>query len=153
MPYDPAQPRGPDGRWTNSPGQPYVSRKSITELRRMADSDGYISAGLDKGSRECAALVKAALPELGPTSQWKKGPTITGADDPVLRPGTAIGKGFDENGTYPSKSTGNHVALVVGPGDKAGTVKILHQWRTRRAHMQDIDGSAIRGWSIVTRKK
>jgi len=141
---------------TNVPGKPYVSGKSIEEIMKMKDSRGYISARADKGRQECVALVKAAIPELGSAGDdWRKGPDITGADDPNLKPGTAIGYGFDKNGRYPNKGHGNHVAIVVGVAtEKDGTpqVKILEQFSGQIARFKTIDANKIRNWSTITRK-
>jgi len=149
MPYDPSQPRDECGRWCNTPGRPYVGKKSVAEMRRMTDANGYISAGYDKGSHHCVPLVKAIIPELGNTGEWQKGPDINGPDDPNLRPGTAIGKGFDDQGNYPNKMTGNHVAIYLGPATEAGKINVYDQWKGQRAHQHAVDP---KGWSIVTRK-
>lgn len=48
---------------------PPLPKKSIDELQRDAQANGgYLSAGADKGCRHCVPLVKAAVPEVGPTS-------------------------------------------------------------------------------------
>jgi hypothetical protein len=69
-------------------------------------------------SDECVALVKKAVPGAGPAKDWKEGEKIKGPGDPPLVPGTAIAT--FENEKYPNRSTGNHAAIVIGPGVKDG---------------------------------
>lgn len=164
MPYDPNEPRDNRGRWTasevlypnlpgensNQPGKRYVSEEKPEDILKKADKDGYVSAGRDKGSHECAALVKAAIPQLGPASGWKKGADITGANDPNLQPGTAIGYGFAKDGSYPNNPHGQHVAIVGGAG-KNGKTTIIEQWKGQRARERDMHPGEEKRWSVVTR--
>lgn len=69
-------------------------------------------------SDECVALVKKAVPGVGATPTWKEGEKLKGPGDPPLEPGTAIAT--FENGKYLSRPTGNHAAIVIGPGFNDG---------------------------------
>ncbi len=51
---------------------------------------GKLAPSNDKNERECVALVKKAIPEIGFTKDWKEGAKIKGPGDPPLQPGTAI---------------------------------------------------------------
>ncbi len=64
------------------------------------------------------ALVKHAIPDIGAAKDWKEGEKIKGPDDPPLAPGTAIATFKD--GKYQNNDTGNHAAVVIGPGEKDG---------------------------------
>lgn len=138
----------------NAPGRPYVSAKSYQDILKLADEDGFVSSGADAGSRQCVALVKAAIPGLGPaTNNWCKGDDVTDGNVADLLPGTAIGYGFVANGLYASHTTGNHVAIFVSAKD--GDVKILDQWyrneeKYQEATVHSVDLS-MKSWSIVTR--
>lgn len=93
----------------------------------------HVSAGPDKGSQECVALVKAVRPDLGPTKDWKAGDPVAG--NASLKPGDALGTGFDKDGNYPSNSTGNHAVVVTevkrDPQGNITSVKIAEQWAAR----------------------
>ncbi|MBL8833525.1 MAG: peptidoglycan-binding protein [Rhodospirillales bacterium] len=76
-------------------------------------------------SKECVALVKHALPDIGATPNWRAGDTITGPGNPPLQPGTAVATFAPDptkNGElrYPNKPTGNHAGLFMGYGEKDG---------------------------------
>ncbi|WP_374634532.1 BPSL0067 family protein [Ferrovibrio sp.] len=94
--------------------------------------DAIAKAGTWVGeSRECVALVKHALPQLGPTHAWRPGANIKGPNDPPLQPGTPIAT-FDKTGRYPSKSTGQHAAIFLGYGKNAegqDGIRVLDQAR------------------------
>jgi hypothetical protein len=140
----------------NVPGRPYVSAQSYQDILKLADDDGFVSSGADSGSRQCVALVKAAIPGLGPaTNNWCKGEAVDNDNVADLLPGTAIGYGFGANGLYLSNTHGNHVAIFVSAKD--GDVKILDQWysnddKYQEASVHTVD-LAMKSWSIVTRAK
>ena len=147
---------GPPPQDVNRPGKPYVTPKTKGEILGMA-KHGFISAGPDTGSHQCVPLAKAVIPPLGPTGGWTKGPTITGPHDPNLRPGTAIGYGWDKNGNWPNHDHGNHVA-IVSRVDPDGTVHIIDQWdhgdgQPHRAQERSLKPGEIGGYSVVTRKQ
>lgn len=93
------------------PGQgqqaPRASQEKLDAIRKAGTWVGE--------SRECVALVKHALPQLGPTRNWRRGADIKGPNDPPLQPGTPIAT-FDKEGRYPNKPTGNHAAIFLGYG-------------------------------------
>ena len=163
MPFNPNEPRNDRGRWTasevlypnlpgensNRPGKRYVSDEKPENILKKTDKNGYVSAGPDKGSHECAALVKAAIPQLGPTSGWKKGADITGPDDPNLQPGTGIGYGFGKDGSYPNNPHGQHSAFVGSRHDGKNT--IIEQWRGTPARQRDMKPGEETRWSVITR--
>ncbi len=96
------------------PGQgqqaPRASQEKLDAIRKAGTWVGE--------SRECVALVKHALPQLGPTRNWRRGADIKGPNDPPLQPGTPIAT-FDKEGRYPNKPTGNHAAIFLGYGKNA----------------------------------
>jgi len=130
--YDRHSPEGSGGSG-QSFKKPHLltSEKTPQDIIKSANG-GWISSGPDRGSKECVALVKDAVPGLGPTGKWKAGDQIQSGSD--LSPGTPIAKGFDEDGNYPSKSSGNHAALFVrwekNDEGSPGMV-ILDQWAPR----------------------
>jgi hypothetical protein len=105
--------------------KPFVSRKNSGEIQGMGQN-GFVAVGPDAGSHQCVPLVKAAIPEIGATPLWRKGPDISGPDDPNLQPGTAIAKGWVD-GKYPNNSTGNHAA-IFDHVDENGRVWVIDQW-------------------------
>jgi hypothetical protein len=154
-PAAPAPPTPAAG--TNPPGKPFVSRKSTQEILGMAQN-GFVATGPDAGSHQCVPLVKAAIPEIGATPQWKKGANISGPNAPPLQPGTAIASGWDKSGNYPNNSTGNHAA-IVDKVDPDGTVHVIDQYDHRDAngigHFQEAQSRALNpgeenGYSIIT---
>jgi hypothetical protein len=108
-----------------------MSKSSVDDLqKKAAEQGGWLSSGADQGSKECVALVKAAVPELGSTRDWKAGEPVT-PGDPNLKPGTPVGTGWDKDGNYPSNSSGNHVGIFDswvkdGQGNITG-INILDQ--------------------------
>ena len=103
---------------------PPQAKYSIQELLKMAgDQGGWLSTGADQGSKECVPLVKAAVPELGPTREWKAGEPV----GPDTKTGTPIGIGWDKDGNYPSNPSGNHVGIFDEWVGKTGEIKILDQ--------------------------
>ncbi|NKC29568.1 BPSL0067 family protein [Falsiroseomonas selenitidurans] len=144
----------------NQPGKPYVSPKSAEEILKMADADGFVSSGADAGSGQCVALVKAAVPALGATKDWKtkasrwcKAEKVTETSIAGLAAGTVIGYGFDAEGKYASLSSGNHVAILVSSTGSKAT--ILDQWKSAakkteqkaKTHVVDI---TTKDWYVVT---
>ena len=72
------------------------------------------------GSHHCVALIQhyAIAP---PTSSWREGIPVRGADIPM---GTAIAT-FTK-GKYANASTGNHAAFYLGQDDKG--IWVMDQW-------------------------
>lgn len=68
---------------------------------------------------QCTALVKAAIPEIGPASTWHAGEKLVGPGNPPLQPGTAIAT-FDKNGKYTSTSGESHAGIFLEYGTHNG---------------------------------
>jgi hypothetical protein len=117
---------------------------------------GWVSSGPDAGSRECVPLVKHAIPELGSAkSDWRQGPKVTGPDDPNLKPGTAIGYGFDAEGRYPNNPHENHGAYVSKSPDTDGSPgTVIEQDRHTPAHERKFDNKYFskHEWYYITRE-
>lgn len=103
-------PPGQGGGQGGSHEGPRASQEKLDAIRKAGTWVGE--------SRECVALVKHALPQLGPTRNWRRGADIKGPNDPPLQPGTPIAT-FDKEGRYPNKPTGNHAAIFLGYGKNA----------------------------------
>lgn len=73
------------------------------------------------GSHHCVALIQhyAIAP---PTSTWRQGAVVRGAEIPV---GTAIAT-FTK-GKYANNATGNHAAFYLGQDDKG--IWVMDQWK------------------------
>ena len=67
----------------------------------------------DSGNTECVEFAKAVIPNLPAPARdrWKAGLPVVGNQTTLLT-GTLIAT-FDENGKYPSKSSGNHAAFFL----------------------------------------
>jgi hypothetical protein len=96
------------------------------------------------GSGQCVDLVKDAC-GIGHTSTWQQGATI--ANNPDLKPGTAIAT-FDQNGKYGNHTNGSsHAAIYLGPSTKyPGGIRVYDQWAGHPASERDIrpsGGSAV----------
>jgi hypothetical protein len=123
-----------------APGGSFRSKLTPDEIfQRAQGNGGWLSNGADKdinGGKECVALVKAVVPEIGPTSQWHRGEDIQGDGNPPLKPGTAIASGWNAQDGYSSNETGNHAAIFLGweydSGGRISGMKILDQWAARR---------------------
>jgi hypothetical protein len=73
--------------------------------------------------QECVSLVRAVIPELPHSSQWKEGDPVTPESVKDLAPGTAIAT-FNEDGRYGNAPQGNHAAIFLGPEiDEEGRVR------------------------------
>ena len=139
-------------------GAPFRYPGPVPDAVVTADKDGFVSSGNDKGSHQCVPLVKAAIPQLGPTSGWRKGADITGPGDPNLQPGTVIGYGFSPDGSFPHNKTGQHVGIVGGRGPD-GRQTIIDQYDHRdKNHPNDGFQQAqqhplnfTKHWSVITR--
>jgi len=70
------------------------------------------------GAKNCVALVRDAVPDLGPTGSWKPGIQIT-ADKPNIAPGTAIAT-FNTNGKYVPITGQGHTAIFQKYGTENG---------------------------------
>ncbi|MBF0167103.1 MAG: peptidoglycan-binding protein [Alphaproteobacteria bacterium] len=108
---------GKDAGTARKPADGWVAGKSVDDLLKET-KDGYLSSGPDAGSKQCVALVKHAIPDIGAAKDWKEGEKIKGPDDPPLAPGTAIATFKD--GKYQNNDTGNHAAIVIKPGEQNG---------------------------------
>jgi len=87
--------------------------KNLDQFEKDAKAKGHVGE-----SDQCVALVKAAVPGIGPSSLWKEGDKITGFGKPPLERGTAIAT--FENGKYMNRPTGNHAAIFLEYGTKDG---------------------------------
>lgn len=85
-------------------------------FKEAKKSGGWLAGSADRGSKECVAFVKYAVPELGKatTADWKEDHKITGYRDPLLEPGTAIATFV--NGKYPSSHGKSHAAIFLNYG-------------------------------------
>ncbi|CCG42753.1 BPSL0067 family protein [Magnetospirillum molischianum] len=152
---------------------PFVAKAGPDEIIQRAKANGgWLSTGGDtaiNGGKECVALIKAVVPEVGATKTWYRGEDIQGDGNPPLKPGTAIAiaSGWNAQGGYDSKSRGNHAAIFVGyktnengqPG-----IEIIDQWaarsdqpgqRGREARMAErnwIPLDQARKYSVIKRK-
>ncbi len=82
--------------------------------------------------------MKSEVPEFRDksTRDWTRGEDIRGLGDPPLKPGTAIAKGWDAKGNYPSNSSGNHAMIYLGPDpDRPGLVRVIDQYAARGGTM------------------
>jgi hypothetical protein len=81
------------------------------------------------------------------TRTWVPGDSV-GDETPR---GLMIATGW-VNGSYPSKRTGNHTAIYLGPGSRPGFIKILSQNDGGAAHGKNVGVNEwpIAGWHIVT---
>jgi hypothetical protein len=144
----------------------YQTDQSLEAIMSKANG-GWIASGGDKainGGKECVALVKSEVPELRnvSTKAWTRGEDIRGLGDPPLKPGTAIAKGWDADGNYPSNSTGNHAMFYFGPDeDNPGQVKVVDQfaprgganWRNGQpVRVRSITPEKLSDYSVIHRK-
>ncbi len=74
------------------------------------------------GSHQCAALVQHTMP-VGLTSTWREGIRVRG-NGHFIKPGTAIAT--FEDGFYPNRNYGNHVAYYISQTDKG--IRVMDQW-------------------------
>jgi hypothetical protein len=85
--------------------------------------------GKEVDDGHCAKFVQK-YSDVGPTSGWKKGTSVRDSND--IPPGTPIAT-FDENGKYPNKPTGNHVAYYMGKNDR-GIFVLDQYWNKDNTH-------------------
>jgi hypothetical protein len=74
------------------------------------------------GSHQCAALVQLTVP-IGLTATWREGIPVRG-NDHLIQKGTAVAT--FEDGFYPNRNHGNHVAYYVS--QNATGVVVIDQW-------------------------
>ncbi|MEO5338377.1 MAG: BPSL0067 family protein, partial [Magnetospirillum sp. WYHS-4] len=112
-----------------SSDRPHV-RADIDVFRK--DIEGRTAPG-PQSDRECVALVKKAIPEIGNTAEWRAGTSIKGPGDPPLEKGTAIAT-FGKDGTY-GTAQGKHAALYLRDEERNGEkgIVVLDQWAERNA--------------------
>jgi len=106
--------------------------------QRMREIERAAKAGQSVGeSGECVALVKYALPELGPTKNWKPGDALRGPGDPPLAPGTPIAI-FGPDGRFENRSGQSHAAVVIGEGEENGMpgIFVWEQYTGQKAHRE-----------------
>ncbi len=72
------------------------------------------------------------------TTTWRAGDPVS-SETPA---GTAIGN-FNEKGTFDTKDTGQHAAILTEPTKADGSIKVVDQWKS----MQD-DGEKVHERSI-----
>lgn len=102
--------------------------------------------GKANGNGECAGIAQNHFnnpnsnKSIGKVKTWRPGPKLT--THPNLKPGTVIAT-FDQNGRYPNKKHGNHVAIFLDYAkDKNGKiigVKVLDQWGGKPASERVIE--------------
>jgi len=73
---------------------------------------------------ECVELPKQTVGENKSTSTWLQGPKV-GPDTPQ---GTAVASGWNKDGTFPKKETGQHAGFLAVPTRKDGSIKLVDQW-------------------------
>lgn len=167
----PEPPRQPEPTPAPTPSpEPQTGRdfgKEIKTIQNAEKNGQHISSGPDKGSQECVALVKTVRPDLGETKKWKAGAPVAGNTD--IKPGDALGKGFDKDGNYPSNSTGNHAVVVTGvkrdPQGNIESITIAEQWAARPPRpgydgrqampttVRDLKPKEINEYRVIGRKK
>ena len=135
-------------------------RRIIPLLVAASIAAGAIPAIAADPSHWSSALIQAAIPELGSTQDWTNGPAITGPHDPNLRPGTAIGYGWDSNGNWLGDDHGSHAA-IVDKVDAAGIVWVIDQYdfRDKNEHgsfqvamSRKLKPGEEKRYSIITRR-
>jgi hypothetical protein len=90
--------------------------------------------GRSAGSGQCVALVRAAIPGLGPTAHWVRGAAVKG--NHAIPPGTPIAT-FSHTGHYANATDGSsHAAIYLGQNDEG--VQVLDQWAGRAAAVRTI---------------
>lgn len=96
------------------------------------DLTGFL--GRSVGSGQCVALVRAALPALGPSSTWAAGGPVQG--NTALQPGTPIAT-FDPSNRYANATDGSsHAAIYLG--QDAHGLQVLDQWAGSSAAVRTI---------------
>ena len=99
------------------------------------DLTGFL--GKSVGSGQCVALVRAAHPDLGPSSTWKAGSPVEG--NYALQPGTPIAT-FNPSNQYANATDGSsHAAIYLG--QNAQGVTVLDQWAGSSASVRTIPWS------------
>jgi WXG100 family type VII secretion target len=120
---------------------PYViQQQDIEQYEKMGQQGNKI------GSGECPAIAqnyfnsraasKAGRPYIGKTSEWRAGDSLM--DHPNLEYGTVIAT-FGDNGRYPNRDHGNHVAIFLHYIDSKGNkvayndnkvagIRVVDQW-------------------------
>ncbi len=100
----------------------------------VRDWSGTWQGPNDAEKRQCVGLVKAAVPEIGATPNWREGEKIVGPGDPPLKPGTAIAT-FDKDGKYANISGESHAAIFLGYGTQGGQqgIHVLDQFGGKEA--------------------
>ena len=92
--------------------------------------------GRSVGTGQCVALVEAANPSLGPTSNWTSGATVQG--NTTIAPGTPIAT-FSGTSYANATDGSSHAAIYLGQ-DKHGMV-VLDQWSGSAASVRTIPWS------------
>jgi hypothetical protein len=81
--------------------------------------------------KQCVSLVRAVIPELPHSSQWKEGDRITPENARKIAPGAAIAT--FKNGRYGNAPHGNHAAIFLRAGMRNGKegIQVLDQFEGR----------------------
>jgi hypothetical protein len=106
--------------------QGYATKLSEEEILKQAAENKRTPGWLQpkdvkpENVRECVFLVRAVIPELPHSSQWRGGAPVTPENVETNPPGTAIATFV--NGRYGNAASGNHAAIFLGPHvDDAGS--------------------------------
>lgn len=120
-----------------TPADAYVA-KNIDQLKQSWVGGPHVGE-----SRECVALVKQAIPEIGRAANWRHGTKIDGYNDPPLEPGTALATFKD--GKYQNDPTGNHSGIFLRYDRDNGRdgFWLLEQMRGQPPHERFIRFSAL----------
>ena len=121
---------------TPSVGPVCLPSTNVTPAQSSAmDFSAYL--GRSVGSGQCVALVRAALPAVGPSSTWTAGAPVQG--NTGLQPGTPIAT-FTSASRYANATDGSsHAALYLGQDAKG--VQVLDQWLGSAASVRTIPWS------------
>jgi hypothetical protein len=101
-------------------------------------------SGTSVGNGQCVAFARAAA-ALAPTSTWKKGVAVRGAN---INPGTAIAT-FSDDGVYENNTSGrSHAAIYLGQDATGIRVMDLVQAAAASADKNQLKG---RSWKSISR--
>ena len=95
--------------------QGYVTQLSTEEILKQAAENSKTPGWLQPAhvkpgnEKQCVSLVRAVIPELSHSSQWKEGDPVTADNARTITPGTAIATFTD--GRYSNARNGNHAAI------------------------------------------
>ena len=111
----------PDGRETKEiDGVTYESREH-EDPKSLVGHDLFLNPA---GKAECVELVKQTVGGNASTQTWRAGESVS-PETPV---GTAVGT-FNEEGTFDTKDTGQHAAILTEPQGSDGSISVADQWK------------------------